>query len=275
MVGSRQILYCLFLLILATQIVSCGESNINGAGISFSLDFHNGIAKRTAEGASIDICSEYGIDTINATVFDSANSQVGSGTWACSAHAGHIGGLPSGSGFTLRIDGLSGTTKAWNGSKTGLTLVNNTDTNAGPITVTYQNNSLSQVIITVTATGSAAPGGMFSYGATIALPPGITLQSDGSGVPLTGVLSKGPSLSANSLITGKYVAPTTLPGSLTFGIADQSGFSIGSVATINGTIVSGATPPAASGFTISSVSAYDGTGNAINGIGGSVAVRYQ
>jgi hypothetical protein len=138
--------------------------------------------------------------------------------------------------------------------------------------VAYQANSVTQVVITVSATGNAAAGSLYAFGAAIALPPGIT---DTSGMPLSTALARGSTLSTNTFVTSKYSAPTTLSGSLLFGVADLSGFSIGPVATITGSIASGITPPGASSYTVSNPAAHDSIGNPVSGIGGSVTVKYQ
>jgi hypothetical protein len=129
---SSFILLCIFTLVAA----SCGESSSNNAGLSFKIEVQNKAAGKSAAAvASPDICADNGIDTIVATVKDSSGKPVGSGTWPCSAHQGTIGGLPEGSGFTLGIDGLAGSLVVYQGFNGGLTLVNNTVTPAGTVSL--------------------------------------------------------------------------------------------------------------------------------------------
>jgi formylglycine-generating enzyme required for sulfatase activity len=165
---------CLFVLTVGSLLVSCGNTNNNNASLNFSLNVKNGNAKQVAATSATDICADYGIDTINAAVLNSSGTQVGNGTWACSAHNGFIGGLPEGTGFTLSIEGLTGSTKVLQGKKEGLTLVNNSTTSAGSVTITPFS-----IIDKVSGMELLkVPGGTFTMGNTIlnGLSDGVTHQ---------------------------------------------------------------------------------------------------
>jgi hypothetical protein len=85
-----------------------------------------------------DCCVDYGITTVTAKVYNSSNSQIASGSWACSAHQGTITGVPVGTNHWLRLEGTcSGGAINWRGDRTGITVNNGATTNAGTVPIAY------------------------------------------------------------------------------------------------------------------------------------------
>jgi len=105
------------------------------------------------------------------------------------------------------------------------------------------------------------------------LPPGLTVTSD----PQTGaVAADALSLADGSAFaSGRFVAATgSAPASVRISIADPEGLVVGPLAAIT-CQVSGATPPAASAFTLSEFSAKDVNGAAMTAVSGSLSIPPQ
>jgi hypothetical protein len=166
------------------------------------------------------------LTTITATVNDSSGKPVATGSWKCSDHGGSMTGLPSGSGFTLQLDGLSGTVKAWSATKTGIALSTSAPADAGTVALTYAASAaFTKAIVTLAATGATSSNQIISCGATVGIPVGVSLSADATGEPASGVLTKASTLSTNSYITGKYTAPTAASaGNIVLGTVDSAGF---------------------------------------------------
>jgi len=259
---------------------SCGQNSAStGAGLSFAVavQSHDNSSREVAATAATDICSEYGIDTVVATVKDSSGNQVGTGSWSCSAHTGSMNGLPSGSGFTLQLVGMSGAVKAWTATTPGISLSTGTVADAGTVNLSYIPATYTKAIVTLAATNATGSNQIISYGATVGIPVGVSLSADAStGEPISGVLTKTSNLSSNTYINGKYTAPSgSIPGNINIGAVDAHGFGSGTILTITTIIASDATPPGASSFPVSSVNGYDVNGALITGIGGTVSISYQ
>ncbi len=122
--------------------------------VSFQLSFQNissgsGVHMLTP---ALNTCVDYSIATIVATV-TSGTTTVASNSFPCSAHQGLITGVPAGTNYTVRINGLSSapTTTIWSGQKTSVTVNTGLTTNAGTITMTYVGGDATKP--TVTAAG--------------------------------------------------------------------------------------------------------------------------
>ena len=161
------ILYVL-LLLLVTACGSNQHASHDTGSISFKLQLsHPTTTSRAAAALPADICTDYGITTINVNVFNSSGAAVAAGNWSCSAHEGIITDVPAGSNYTIRITGTAtGGIVAWRGEKGGVGVTAGSTTSAGTITMAY--------------TGSDAT------------PPSITSSSpsiDATGVPVTSAVT--------------------------------------------------------------------------------------
>ncbi|MGD9008372.1 MAG: Ig-like domain-containing protein [Desulfobacteraceae bacterium] len=120
-----------------------GESTSEGSGvgsgsIQFTLVWENASpTQRAGKSPSGDVCVDYAIDTVDATVTDSADSVIGSGSWSCSAHQGSITNVEAGTGISLSVAGIVGSDADWQGQVTGITVNANQTTTVGPVVMNY------------------------------------------------------------------------------------------------------------------------------------------
>ncbi len=150
-------LHFLYLLpvILLIFLTACGNnpntSHDTGA-ISFKLQLsHPTTTSSAAAALPADICTDYGITTINVNVFNSSGATVAAGNWLCSAHEGIITDVPAGSNYTIRITGTAtGGIVAWRGEKSGVGVTAGETTSAGAITMAYTGNDTTPPVITST-----------------------------------------------------------------------------------------------------------------------------
>lgn len=158
---QRYYIHCILILFLLT---ACGSSNPHvspGSGaIAFNLELSHPItASRHVAAAPADICIDYDIMFINANVVNSSGEEVAASDWSCSAHEGTIEGVPSGSGYTVRITGTAtGGTTAWRGEKTGVSVATGETTTAGTITMVYTGNDVTPPVVTATSPSGDAAG---------------------------------------------------------------------------------------------------------------------
>jgi hypothetical protein len=132
----------MFLLLLS----ACGsggdatdDSSSASGSISFNLVLQNSsdqnMILRSPGG---DICADYLIDSIDATVLDASDTIIASGDWPCSAHQGTLSNVPPGSDLTLTIDGIVIDTADWTNQWGGISVAAGQDTNLGPVELNYR-----------------------------------------------------------------------------------------------------------------------------------------
>lgn len=137
---------CLILL----SLFSCGGSTnpISDKGsITFNLEWENP-AKISKSQTSPDVCVDYGITTVSATVYNSSNVNLASGSWPCSYHSGTIYNVPAGSNMRIQLEGSVSNVVSWRGEKTDITVSAEKNTNAGTITMTYIGNDTTRPTVT-------------------------------------------------------------------------------------------------------------------------------
>src|SRR3972149_7336508 len=152
---KRLLIFPIYLLII-TFITSCGSSSpttSDKGSISFNLALkRTTVAPRSSYLPANDICIDYGITTINATVLNSSGATVTSVSWPCSAHEGTITGVPAGSNYTVRLEGIdSRSAVAWRGEKSGIDTISGATAVAGTITMTYIGNDTTAPTVTSTS----------------------------------------------------------------------------------------------------------------------------
>ena len=86
--------------------------------------------------AFFNSCTDYGIGTISATV-SSGTTTVASTSWPCSLHQGSVLGVPAGSNYTVRVNGISSGQTTWSGQVTSIAVIAGNTTNAGTVALTY------------------------------------------------------------------------------------------------------------------------------------------
>ena len=149
---KRLLIFPIYFLII-TFITSCGSSShttSDKGSISFNLALkRTTVVPRSLYLPANDICIDYGITTINAAVLNSSNATVTSVGWPCSAHEGTITGVPAGSNYTVRLEGIdSNSTVTWRGEKSGISISGGTTASAGTITMSYIGNDTTAPTIT-------------------------------------------------------------------------------------------------------------------------------
>ena len=127
----------------ALFLCACDNSGTTGdtGSISFNLEWKSGVSDESdlLLAANGDVCENYQISTISATVYDGTDKNIASKNFACTDHSGSFAGIPAGSGYWILIKGLVGEDKNpdWTGLKNDLTVTDGQTTNAGTITMIY------------------------------------------------------------------------------------------------------------------------------------------
>src|SRR3990170_871293 len=146
--------YYVLYIILVLFMSACG-SNQHASSDTGSISFKLQLSRpttipRAAAATSADICEDYGITTINATVLNSSGATVTSVSWPCSAHEGIITGVQVGSDYTVSLEGIdSSSAVTWRGEKSGISVGSGTTASAGTITMSYIGSDTSPPTITL------------------------------------------------------------------------------------------------------------------------------
>jgi len=128
-------------------------------GISFQLVWqHPSSSSKTRNLApAFNSCVDYAIGTIAATV-SSGTTTVTNNSWPCSAHQGIILGVPAGSNYTMRVNGISSgptITTTWSGQTLSITVMAGQITNVGTIIMSYIGEDTTQPTVTVIGPNSS------------------------------------------------------------------------------------------------------------------------
>ena len=142
----------IILLIFLTACGSNQHASPDTGSISFKLQLSRPTTtSRAAAATSADICTDYGIATINSSVLNSSGATVASGSWSCSTHQGTVTDVPTGANYTVKLEGVdSNDTVAWTGEKTDISITGGSTTDAGTITMTYVGSDITPPTITAT-----------------------------------------------------------------------------------------------------------------------------
>src|SRR3972149_6381015 len=98
---------CIILLLFMTACGSNQHASHDTGSISFKLQLSRPTTtSRAAAATSADICTDYGIATINASVLNSSGATVASGSWSCSTHQGTVTDFPTGANYTVKLEGV-------------------------------------------------------------------------------------------------------------------------------------------------------------------------
>ena len=106
--------------------------------------------------AAVDICVDYGIDTVSMQVL-SGTTVVAESSFPCGAHAGTLNDVPAGSNLVVRLQGSVGGNVLWRGnSDNAVTVSPGRTTDAGKITVGYiGNDNVAPTIVSVSPDNNA------------------------------------------------------------------------------------------------------------------------
>lgn len=269
----RSLLFLVFTTMLFLS--GCGDNQSSPTGsATFNLQWQN---KGTSVGKTVgatatDICSEYGIQTVTARFIDGNGVSKASGSFACSAHQGTITGIPAASNYRVAMEGLSGstgTTVAWRGEKSGVSITANTNTPVNDVVMNFVGSVAS---VKLSTQGPVAAGSIKGVEVTVTLPTGVTLKADANGVPNAGVVVVSGVAPSGSSMAAKYTpAAGSTPGNVKVSIANSTGFGVGECVTITGDIASGIVPTPAQ-FILSGFTAFDVYGAGMSGVSAAVGL---
>jgi hypothetical protein len=93
---------------------------------------------RQLQSPSGDVCVDYGIETVNVALANSAGATVASASWPCSAHQGTLSNVPVGSGMTLTIIGVVGGNEVWRNQISSVSVSSGQNTDLGEVEMIYQ-----------------------------------------------------------------------------------------------------------------------------------------
>ena len=115
-----------------------GGSSSESGSISFDLAMQDPSEQSSIlQSPSGDICADYFIDTIDATVRNAAGTVVASATWPCSTHRGTMSNVPSGSDLTLTIDGIVAGNQDWQYQTPAISVSQAQDADVGTVELIY------------------------------------------------------------------------------------------------------------------------------------------
>lgn len=148
----------LLALFLSVFLPACGDAQkVTGVGsgstapatgaLSFSVEWElppsppsGGTEALSARpmAPAIDVCTDYGIDTVTMEVVGSGNVLLSSQTFSCGLHQGTLSGIPAGTGLILWARGnVPGQGVVWNGYSSNFDLAGGEVKNIGKVTVAY------------------------------------------------------------------------------------------------------------------------------------------
>lgn len=94
------------------------------------------LARSSPRPSAIDVCVDYGIDTVTMQVLLATEVLVEQ-SFPCGSHSGTLAGVPAGDNLLLRLRGGSAGTVSWNGQSETFALAAGTTYDAGMITMVY------------------------------------------------------------------------------------------------------------------------------------------
>jgi len=229
--------FCIGLSLLI--LCSCNNSSSNGDStgtVSFNLDWKSGTTAHSDASlmAAGDVCNNYQITTINATIFDSANAVVKSNSFNCSDGSGSFTAIPAGSGYKLVITGMVSGNADWRGQKNDLAVTDGQTTQAGMITMTYQgSDTISPKVTKVSPNASVADAALNTTinalfneamnGSTITT-SSFTLAKTSDNSSVAGQVSYDSTSMTATFTPGANLEPNTkYLATLTIGIQDIAG----------------------------------------------------
>jgi hypothetical protein len=189
----------------------------------------NGGAAPAARALSGDICNDFGIDSVSATVYDQADNPVNNVEVACDQHQLTLDGIPAGDGYRVVGEGQVAGEACWRGETAGVTVTAGSASAAVTIEMVYQCMAANPPFVVSTQPAADATGVPASPTLTAFFSEAIaaasisttsfTLSAGGLAVPC-GVAYDADTLSA-TLSPEDALAPETLyTATLTTAIED-------------------------------------------------------
>ncbi|MDA8141958.1 MAG: Ig-like domain-containing protein [Desulfobacteraceae bacterium] len=193
----------------------------------------SGSDDRIAFSPSGDVCADYGITNIRATIFNDNRQSVASALWACgdNNHSGTLRDVPPGTNMLVMVEGIIGFDSFWVGQRDSFEVIAGQTTQLGVITMQYKEPNPAPAV------ESHAPAANAS---NVALNPTIevTFSEDvlpvtinsrtflvlSGGVGIAGSVAYTPETHKAVFILSNYLAYSTVyTVRLTAGIEDRQG----------------------------------------------------
>ncbi len=145
---------CLAIFICLSLLCACGSSKDTSAdasdetyqssssdtgSVTFGVVWQDKTVNSTnTEIRSISTCNGNAITTVDAAIYspEDKTTEIKSGSWNCDAGSGSLKEVPTGSNYTIIIEGKSANTVLYRGTKTGFA-VNKGQNDAGIIVAAY------------------------------------------------------------------------------------------------------------------------------------------
>jgi parallel beta-helix repeat protein len=113
--------------VLIIFIFGCGgdsgtSSDTGAMRLELKWESASPAAVYAAQPPSGDVCVDFEIDTIDAKVYDSSDSELAAASWPCSDHQGTLARVPAGSGLRVEVAGIVSGATLWQGEAGDITL---------------------------------------------------------------------------------------------------------------------------------------------------------
>jgi formylglycine-generating enzyme required for sulfatase activity len=120
--------------------------------VLFDLAWQGSAAKTSSiyRSPSGDVCSDYRIDSIRATIYAADDGIAASETADCAQHSLTLTGIEAASGYRMVVEGLIADDRYWQGEAAGITVTNGGTTDVGTITMTYRGLDDTAPVVTST-----------------------------------------------------------------------------------------------------------------------------
>jgi hypothetical protein len=217
---------------------SCDASSGTGS-ISFNLDWvHPGPQPSLEKSPSGDVCVDYLIDTVRATVQDASGTTNMTQHWDCSAHRGTIDKVPNGSEYSLTVEGIVGGNVDWRNQITGITVAGCQDTRS-EIQMRYIGDDQTPPAVSEHYPGSEDTGVFLNINITATFTEDVvaasvnksscTLYQNGDAEPVSYELSYNASAKTVIIIPNSHLIPnTTYRVTITTAVEDHAGLTMAS-----------------------------------------------
>lgn len=235
---------CIILLLLLTACGSNQHTPSDTGSISFGLKLERPIsADKIAMASGSDICIDYGVATITASVLNSSGVSVATESWECLEHTGTITGIAAGTNYSVKIEGKdSGGTTTWSGTKTEIGVTAGETVSAGIITLTYLGRDTSSPVInsnnpTDNATNIPVTTLItvtFSETMAVSTINTTTFTLKNGTTPVSGSMTYDANTKKAIFIPAAYLSySTTYTASITTGVEDMAGNNLQTTHTWN------------------------------------------
>jgi hypothetical protein len=226
-----------FIIIIACSGGSGVPRNDSPAGGAIALEMlgwrgNGATAASIPRALSGDICTDFGIESVSAAVYDEGGNPVATAEAACDQHQLTLDGIPVGDGYRVVGQGLVAGNTCWQGETTGITVTADSPAETVTIEMIYQCMADSPPFVVATlpaadATGQPSTPTLFAVFSEAMSPASINaasfaLSAGSTSVP--GVVVYDADTLTATLSPEDALAPeTTYTAALTTAIEDLDG----------------------------------------------------